>query len=219
VYRKVFRRFSYIVFVNRYADDSFFLNEGRYSSVDDPSFPTSLATQGLNNLGVAILQPANRIDFEFKCEGLASIRGKASWQIRFEEKKDAKRGVRNWWRDGKFYQIPVKGRIWISSASSDVLRIETDLREPVPVLALNRDHLQVDYGPVNFAASNTILWLPWSAEMHMELHGHRYHHMHYLTDYMLFGVDTNHKIGKPKNAPPPDAPSTQAVPAANPNSL
>ena len=211
------RAFSYIVFVNRYADDSFFLNEDRYSSADDPSFPTSLATQGLNNLGVAILQPANRIDFEFKCEGLASIRGKASWQIRFEEKKDAKRGVRNWWRDGKSYQIPVKGRVWISSASSDVLRIETDLREPVPDLALNRDHLQVEYGPVNFAASNTTLWLPWSAEMHMELHGHRYHHKHYLTDYMLFGVDANHKVGKPKDPPAP--PSIQAAPAGDPNRL
>jgi len=210
------RAFSYIVFVDRYADDSFFLNEDRYSSTDDPSFPTSLATQGLNNLGVAILQPANRIDFEFKCEGLASIRGKASWQIRFEEKKDAKRGVRNWWRDGKTYQIPVKGRIWISSASSDVLRIETDLREAIPALALNRDHLLVDYGPVNFAASNTTLWLPWSAEMHMELHGHRYHHMHYLTDYMLFGVDTNHKIGKPKEATP-QPPTTEAMPAGAPN--
>src|SRR5260221_3342869 len=61
------RAFSYIVFVNRYADDSFFLNENRYSSTDDPSFSTSLATHGLNNLGVAILQPSNCIDFEFNC--------------------------------------------------------------------------------------------------------------------------------------------------------
>jgi tetratricopeptide (TPR) repeat protein len=212
------RDFSYIVFVNRYASDSFFLDEDRYSAGDDPSFPTSLATQGLNNLGVAILQPAARKDFTYRCEGLASIRGKASWQIRFEEKKDAARGVRNWRRDGKLYQVPVKGRVWLSSTSFDVLRIETDLREPVQILALTRDHLLVDYGPVNFASSNITLWLPWSAEMHMELHGHRYHHMHYLTDYMLFGVDTNHKIGKPKNAPPA-TPTTEAIPAGNPNSL
>lgn len=212
------RAFSYIVFVDRYAGDSFFLNEDRYSSADDPSFPTSLATKGLSNLGVAILQPANRIDFEFRCEGLASMRGKASWQIRFEEKKDAKRGVRNWWRDGKVYRVPVKGRIWISSGSSDVLRIETDLREPLPTLTLTRDHLVVDYGPVNFASSNATLWLPWSAEMHMELHRHRYHHKHYLTDYMLFGVDTNNKIGKPKEPPPPP-PSAQIAPAGDPNTL
>ena len=209
------RDFSYIVFVNRYAGDSFFLDEDRYSSGKDSSFPTSLATIGLNNLGVSILQPATRDEFVYQCEGLASIRGKATWQIRFQEKKDSKGGIREWRRDGKIYQILLKGRVWISSASFDVLRIETDLLEPKQILGLTRDHLLVDYGPVNFWAGNTILWLPWSAEMHMELRGHRYHHKHYLTDYMLFGVDTNHKIGKPKNVPPP---STQASPAGETNS-
>ena len=210
------RNFSYIVIVDRYEGDSFFLNEDRYVNGSDPSFPTSLITEGLNNLGVAVLQPATRKNFNYQCEGLTSIRGKAAWQLRFEEKKDAARGVRNWRRDGKLYQIPVKGRAWLSSTSFDVLRIETDLVEPVQLLGLTRDHLLVDYGPVNFSSTNAVLWLPWSAEMHMELHGHRYHHMHYLTDYMLFGVDTNHKIGKPKDAPPP---STQTVPAGDPNSL
>jgi len=210
------RDFSYIVFVNRYAVDSFFLDEDRYSTGKDFSFPTSLATTGLNNLGVSILQPATRDEFVYQCEGLASIRGRATWQIRFQEKKDSRGGVRVWRRDGKLYHVPLKGRIWISSASFDVLRMETDLLEPVQTLNLTRDHLLVDYGPVNFSAGNTTLWLPWSAEMHMELRGRRYHHKHYLTDYMLFEVDTNHKIGKPKNVPPP---STQASPAGDPNSL
>jgi Flp pilus assembly protein TadD len=210
------RDFSYIVFVNRYEGDSFFLEEDRYSNVKDSSFPTSLATTGLNNLGVAILQPASRGEFDYRCEGLASIREKATWQIRFQEKKESRGGVREWRRDGKLFLIPLKGRIWISAASFDVLRIETDLLEPVQPLGLTRDHLLVDYGPVNFSTANASLWLPWSAEMHMELHGRRYHHKHYLTDYMLFEVDANHKIGKPKEAP---APSTQASPAGDPGSL
>jgi tetratricopeptide (TPR) repeat protein len=212
------RDFSYIVFVNRYAGDSFFLEEDRYSKGKDKSFPTSLATTGLNNLGVSILQPAIQGEFVYQCEGVAAIRGKATWQIRFQEKKDSTESVRDWRRAGKLYQIPIKGRIWIASASFDVLRIETDLLQPVQTLGLTRDHLLVDYGPVNFSSMNTTLWLPWSAEMHMELHGHRYHHKHYLTDYMLFEVDTSHKIGKPKNPPPPP-PTTQATPAGDPNSF
>ena len=208
------RDFSYIVFVNRFADDSFFLDEDRQSTGGGSSFPTSLATTGLNNLGVSILQPVVRGEFSYQCEGLASIRGKATWQIRFQESKNSTTAVREWQREGKIYPIAIKGRIWLSSASFDVLRIETDLLEPVQILGLTRDHLVVDYGLVNFSASNATLWLPWGAEMHMELRGHRYHHKHYLTDYMLFGVDTNHKIGKPKNVP---APSTQASPAGDPN--
>jgi Flp pilus assembly protein TadD len=211
------RDFSYIVFVNRFGGDSFFLDEDRRATGSDSSFPTSLATTGLNNLGVSILQPAVRSEFSYQCEGLASIRGKATWQIRFQESKNSSTAIRQWQREGKLFPIAIKGRIWLSSTSFDVLRIETDLLEPIQILGLTRDHLLVDYGPVNFSSTNTALWLPWSAEMHMELHGRRYHHKHYLTDYMLFEVDTNHKIGKPKNPPPP--PSTQTVPAGDPNSL
>jgi Flp pilus assembly protein TadD len=211
------RDFSYIVFVNRFGSDSFFLDEDRHATGSDSSFPTSLATTGLNNLGVSILQPAVRSEFSYQCEGLASIRGKATWQIRFQESKNSSTGVRQWQREGKLFPIAIKGRIWLSSTSFDVLRIETDLLQPIQILGLTRDHLLVDYGPVNFSSTDTTLWLPWSAEMHMELRGRRYHHKHYLTDYMLFEVDTNHKIGKPKNPPPP--PSTQAVPTGDPNSL
>ena len=204
------RDFSYIVFVYPFQGDSFYLDEKRISSHSDDSFPTSLATIGLNNLGVAVLQPAARDEFSYRCEGLMRIRGQAAWQVRFEEKKESREGIREWQRNGRTYHIPLKGRLWIASASFDVLRIETDLREPVPPLELTRDHLIVDYGPVSFVSHNTSLWLPWSAEMFMELHGHRYHHKHYLTDYMLFEVDTNHKVGKPKDQPPP----AQLMPSA-----
>jgi hypothetical protein len=114
--------------------------------------------------------------------------------------------MRAWRRDGRLYHIPLKGRLWISAASYDLLRIETDLREPVEAVGLTRDHLSVDYGPVNFHSSNTSLWLPWSAEVYIELHGRRYHQKHCLADYLLFEVDTNHKINNAKEAPLPDAP-------------
>jgi hypothetical protein len=91
--------------------------------------------------------------------------------------------------------------VWVAANSYDVLHVETDLREPVKELQLSRDHLIVDYGPVKFEKGNTTLWLPWSAEMFMELRGKRYHHWHTLTNYMLFSVDTGSTIGKPKIAP------------------
>ena len=69
------------------------------------------------------------------------------------------------------YNVPFKGRIWISRTSYDVLRVETDLLAPIAKLQLTRDHLRVDYGPVKFDRGNQTLWLPWDAEMFMELRG------------------------------------------------
>lgn len=195
------KQFSYIVFVLPYGQDSVFMEESRDGQASTAAFPTTLATVGLNSLAVSLLQPIYRPGFSYSCEGLATVRGDAAWQIRFEEKKDSKTGVRRWQRQGTIYNLPIKGRIWLSTTTYDILRVETDLREAQAELELQRDHLEVNYGPVKFAAINGELWLPWNAEMYMELRGRRYHHRHILSDYMLFGVDTNNKIAAPKNIP------------------
>jgi len=197
------KNFSYIVFVKPYEQESFYLEESRNGTIDVASFPTSLATTGLNSLGVSVVQFAHKNIFVYQCEGLSNMRGQAAWQIRFEEAKGTEAHVRQWKRNGMTYNVPMKGRIWVAATSYDLLRIETDLREPVEKLQLTRDHLLVDYGPVQFQQGNQMLWLPWNAEMYMELHRKRYHHKHLLTDYLLFEVDIANKVGKPKEQPPP----------------
>jgi tetratricopeptide (TPR) repeat protein len=192
------KQFSYIVFVSPYAGNSLYLEESRDGGSNYSAFPTSMVTVGLNSLGVALLQPVNREGFVYQCEGLTSVRGQAAWQIRFEEKKDTAVSIRRWRNNNNTYNIRVKGRVWLTSASYDMLRIETDLLEPVRQLGLTRDHLQVNYGPVSFQDGTQWLWLPWSAEMHMEYRHRRFHHQHFLTDYMLFNVDTTEKVSNPK---------------------
>jgi hypothetical protein len=59
----------------------------------------------------------------------------------------------------------------------------------------------IDYGPVNFEHTGTTLWLPWNAEMFMELRGKRYHHTHTLRNYMLFSVDLGGTVGNPAEVP------------------
>jgi tetratricopeptide (TPR) repeat protein len=199
------RDFSYIVFVHPFNGNSMYLEEERDGGENLSAFPTSLATTGLNSLGISVLQPAYRESFNYTCEGLANVRGQAAWQIHFAQKPGHVPSIRTWKRNGMVYEIPLKGRVWISSATFDLLRIETDLREPSTELQLQRDHLLVDYGPVNFQGGTERLWLPWSADMYLEIHGRRFHHKHYLSDYMLFAVDTSNKIHKPKDQPQPES--------------
>jgi tetratricopeptide (TPR) repeat protein len=199
------REFSYIVFVVPYHGDSFYLEESRDADQKTTdSFPTPLATTGLNSLAISLLQPSGRSNFRYQCEGITQLRSEVVWRIRFQEESTEALGVRRWKRNGMIYNVPFKGRLWISQSTYDVLRVETDLLAPMSKLQLTRDHLRVDYGPVKFDRGNQTLWLPWDAEMFMELRGKRYHHRHYLSDYRLFEVDTTNKISKPKNAPTDD---------------
>lgn len=195
------KEFSYIVFVRKLPPDSFYLEENRAEGNDLSAFPTSLATTGLNSLGISVLKASSAGNYDYRCEGLTNLRGQATWQVRFEERKGANSSTRQWRRKGQIVNIPLKGRLWLTASNYDLLQIETDLVKPLPQIELSLDHLIVDYGPVSFESGHVNLWLPWSAEMFMQLHGIRYHHKHYLTNYYLFSVDTAHTIAAPKNSP------------------
>jgi hypothetical protein len=195
------RDYSYIVFVHPLGDDSFYVEESRNGKDRESDFPDAITTTSLNSMGVNVLQPFYRGRFNYTCEGLASVRGQAAWQILFAEKQDAKGdGIRRWHLNEQSFEVPVKGRIWISSLNFAVLRVETDLRETVKELQLSKDHLLVDYGPVKFAGGSKQLWLPLSADMYLEFRGKRYHHRHYLSDYLLFDVNIANKVSKPTEA-------------------
>jgi hypothetical protein len=68
---------------------------------------------------------------------------------------------------------------------------------PVAPLELLRNHLVIDYGPVQLSRAKTSLRLPEFAELHVELHAKRYHQRHTLTRYELFSVDTDYKLAPP----------------------
>jgi len=194
------KNFNYLIFVQHPKPGMSFLEEKRDGGENLGSFPTSLATQGLAALALSVFDPNYESDLVYKCEGLGTWRGKAVWRLRFEQKQGVPSRIRMWQNSRGTYSIPLKGRVWIAASSYDVLHIETDLREPVKDLELTRDHLLIDYGPVKFEHGETTLWLPWNAEMYMELRGKRYHHTHTLRNYMLFSVDTGNTIAKPKEA-------------------
>jgi len=189
--------FNYLVFIERPKRGYVFLDEQRDGGENLNSFPTSLASKGLVGLGVYIFDPQYESDLDYTCEGLGQWRGQPAWQIHFVQRAGVPSRIRTWRNSRGLFPVAMKGRVWVSANSYDVLHIETDLREPQKQVELNRDHLVIDYGPVQFEHGKTSLWLPWYAELFMELHGKRYHHRHTLTNYALFSVDTTNSIAAP----------------------
>jgi len=196
------RDFNYMVFVEQdKKDKQLYLDEKRDGGTGVDEFPTSLATVGLVGLGIDLFQPGFAKALTFKCEGLGQWRGKAAWVVHFTQKPGERSFLRLWQTKIRTVEVPLKGRVWISTNSFDVLHVETDLRDPMKELELARDHISIDYGPVEFKKSKTELWLPWTAEIFLDLHGHHYHHRHTLSNYALFDVATDNKISAPKSVP------------------
>ena len=81
---------------------------------------------------------------------------------------------------------------------------------PVPDLSIEVDDVDtalarmqsagfaIEYGPVDFRNDTMHLWLPKSADWYSSLSGQRYHRRHTFSQFLLFSVDDQQKIGKPK---------------------
>ncbi|HWY42931.1 MAG TPA: tetratricopeptide repeat protein [Candidatus Sulfotelmatobacter sp.] len=194
--------FSYLVFVRHVSKDLTYLDEARDGGRNLENFPTQLATTGLVSMGVALMDKHYQSDFEYKCEGLGQWRGQPAWQIHWVQRQDKQSQIMIWRNNQGYYPIALRGRAWLAANTYDLLHLEMDLRDAVKELQLTREHLTVDYGAVKFEKGSKELWLPWYAEMFLELRGKRYCHKHTLTNYFLFSVESNHKVEPPKQPAP-----------------
>jgi tetratricopeptide (TPR) repeat protein len=194
--------FAYVVSIHETRRG--FLNVEEYrNGTDSPNvFPDHLATRGLPSQ-VFLFHPYYQHDFEMKCEGLARQGTGFAWQIHFQQKKDIPSRMQVHYLNGKRFPVPLKGRAWIDAANYEVIRLQTDIREPLKEAGLYAQHTDIEYGPVRFQKDNLDLWLPIRAEIYMQTRGHRMHRRHDFGNYLLFAVEDKQTISNPKESPKP----------------
>jgi hypothetical protein len=136
-----------------------------------------------------IFHPTHLGSFDFRCEGLSELRGSPAWQVHLEERAGPAHAFQSL-RIGRSLYLPrMKGRAWIATDSYAVLRIETDLVSPIPLIDLQREHQVTVYAPVEFQKRHVRLWLPESTSLYIAHRGHRYVRVHSFSQFQLFAVD------------------------------
>jgi tetratricopeptide (TPR) repeat protein len=200
------RTFTYVVSMEEIRPGHLSVDEYRTSDGNPARFPNGVATNGLPAL-VMIFHPFYVANYDMTCEGLARWNGGLAWQVHFRQRA-GKPILNRGFRIGRSSSHPValRGRAWISSENYHIVRLETDLVRPVPEIQLVAEHAAIEYGAVNFRG-NVNLWLPRSAEVHFDWRGQRVHRRHSFDNYLLFSVDENERIGKPKGANAPTNPN------------
>jgi hypothetical protein len=193
------RSFEYVVLVSQDAFRGLQLDEYRNGNTNPAQFPAGIATTGLPVMA-AIFHPVMLPDFKYSCEGLGQWNGHPSWQVRFEQRLDRPNRIRAYNIAGNYYPVALKGRAWIDAGTYQVLRLETDLVQPVKAMELTHERLSIEYGEVQFHSHDLQLWLPKSAELYWERHNHRYYRRHDFSDFKIFAVDTDQKYQRPKES-------------------
>ena len=205
--RRESRRYDYIVAVSRGGGQSVSVEEYRNGSAGVADFPEHVASLGFPAM-VLVFDPAFRDDYNMSCEGLSHSHSRSdapAWQVHFRQRPEKPARIRGYEIGGVYYPLPLRGRAWIATDSFQVVGLETDIVAPIPAIRLKAEHAFIQYAPVKFTKSSQDLWLPESAELFLDFHGHRMHRRHYFRNYMLFSVEERQTISEPKAALESDA--------------
>ncbi len=193
---KLRRTFNYVASISQSPAGVISVDEDRTGRSDLGDFPEQIATRGLPTLAL-IFHPDLRGDYDMNCEGLSDLNGQATWLVHFRQRDDRPKRIKGYKVGGQVYLVGLKGRAWISADTYQIVRMESELVNPIPEIRLRSDHQIVEYGAVNFAKKNTTLWLPQSAELYFDFRNRRYYRRHSFSNFLLFAVDSNDKALNP----------------------
>jgi tetratricopeptide (TPR) repeat protein len=199
------RKFTYMVTIEEMRPGQLSVDEYRNVVNSPEEFPNGVMSSGLPAL-VLIFHPFYAGNYAMTCEGLARINGGLAWQVHFKQRPDkpiAIRGFRAGVRDST-HPAALRGRAWISAENHQILRLETELAQPMPEVRMVAEHIAIEYGTVTFQEGNVSLWLPRSAELYFDWRGMRVHRRLSYENYLLFSVDEKERIGSPKGSKAPN---------------
>jgi hypothetical protein len=154
---------------------------------------------GLPEMGLMFL-PEIQDNYEMSCEGTGEWNGQRTQVVHFVQRKDKPNHTLSF-RDSKGAAHParLKGRAWIAVDSGEVLHMETSLMEEIPAAKVRHWYLSIDYASVQFHSQNVRMLLPQAVDAYYDFEDHRTIANHTFTDFMLFSVQTDQAIQKPKN--------------------
>ncbi|MGB0034503.1 MAG: hypothetical protein WBP79_03415 [Candidatus Acidiferrales bacterium] len=173
------------------------VSETRAPAKGVSSLPSGVNDSGLPAIAL-IFHPLYQDDYDMRCEGADQWKNEPSWVIHFQQRKGKPSRTRSFRTSMGSYAAKLKGRAWISAASFQILHVETNLMEPVPMVHLQTDIVSLDYAPVQFQSRKIILYLPQAAETYSDFTTYRYVVQHTFTDFLLSFVQSEQVLGKPK---------------------
>ncbi len=96
-----------------------------------------------------------------------------------------------------------QGLAWVDAQNNQILRLRTDLLEPLPKIRLRQETTQIDYQDVEFKKLAKAFWLPRDVTVTVNWNGKKLRNEHQYSDFELFNVQHSEKVKNPKPAKTP----------------
>jgi hypothetical protein len=188
--------FDYVVIFHQAAGEPA-VEESRSPKHGSSLSDTAAQSRGLPEL-VLLFHPNLQDDYEMRCEGAAEWEGQRTWVVHFQQRPEKPGRTFSFRFNNTVYPARLKGNAWIAADSGEVVHLETALMEGIPPVRVHQWSLAIDYVPVQFRTRDVKIWLPEIANSYYDYGDHRAIVYHTFTDFLLFSIQTDQKIAKPK---------------------
>jgi len=199
-HRREVRKFDYAANIWESKPGFLMVDEYRTQRYGVENLPDEIVTAGFPAMAL-IFHPTMRDNYEMSCEGLGEWQGQATWLVHFRQRQDRPSRIQSFKVGGMAYPVNLKGRAWISADQFQIVRLESEMVNPMPQIEFQAQHSITEYGKIHFQRKNLDIWLPKSADVYLDLHRRLYHRRHSFDHYMLFSVDSEQKVGDTKHSP------------------
>jgi tetratricopeptide (TPR) repeat protein len=137
----------------------------------------------------------------FRYLGEQIIGGHKTQVIAFSQKPESAQPLEEFIMKNYSESILQQGVAWIDAETYQLVRLRTDLLQPMPRLGLRKQTTVIIYDEVKFRESPLDTRLPSEVVVTVELRDKTFHNLHRYSDFRLFHVDTSERIKAPKNSP------------------
>ncbi len=109
-----------------------------------------------------------------------------------------------------------QGMVWIDADSFQIIRVVSDLLEPLPLIRLEKQKTDIEFDEVQLNRTTKKLWLPKQVTVTLNWEGKVLRNTHLYSDFELFSVETMQKIAAPNIVKKTAEESADPAPAARP---
>jgi len=150
-----------------------------------------LSTQGFATL-VLIFHPEFQSGYSFALDGVEP--GTALVRVAFVPKKGGSSPAALSLKD-RTYPIAWEGVAWMDPNEGVITKIQAHWKDPAEEIGLRNLSSEVNYVPIIFRGGERAWWLPEKARIDVKTVHQEWRNTHQFTNYRLFSVETQTKIG------------------------
>ena len=154
-----------------------------------------------------IFHPFNRRGADFRYLGKQTVDDREAYVIAFAQKPQTAKMIERFTTNSGNYLVITHGVVWIDAKAFHIIRLRTDLLNPLPAIQLLKQTTEIQYHEVAFKGVATPLWLPQEVNVMVNLRGRIYRNRHRYSEFKLFNVESKEERKPPvvpESVPPPN---------------